>query len=734
MGTDALKRGSRGLLPMLLLFVLLLGSLTLMSDATHNSQRFGQLYSWLLLVNAAGVVVLAALIGINLFWLVMQYRSRAAGARLTARLVLIFVGLAVVPVSIVYLFSVQFLDRGIDSWFDVRIGQSLEDALQLSRSAFEVRLRTILHQTQNLAEELTDVPSAVAPMSLFDLRVRSGALELTLFGDNGRIIASSSLESTAIVPERPSEGILGQLRKGQPYVALDPGAGGSLRIRAVVPVPSGGPGTESRILQALFDVPERLGARAARVQAAYARYKELAYLRTPLKRSYVLTLSLVLLLSLLSAVWAAFYSARRLVAPVKDLAEGTRAVAEGDYSRRLPAAGHDEIGFLVQSFNAMTERLAQARDQARRGQAQIERQRAYLQTLLGSLSSGVLSLSPRLEIRTVNEAATEILGVSFAEDRRQSLADWVAAFPFLAPLQQAIERHRGEGQRWSEEVALFGVNGRQVLICRGVALPLETDGRGMVIVFDDVTALIQAQRDAAWGEVARRLAHEIKNPLTPIQLSAERLRRKYLHRLPAEDAAVLDRATRTIVNQVEAMKEMVNAFSEYARAPQVQLVRLDLNRLVAEILELYAGDKGVRVERRLDPTAPVIEADPGRFRQLLHNLLKNAREAVAGREDARIRVETLVVAGTAGRFVELRVADNGSGFSDEVMDRLFEPYVTTKPRGTGLGLPIVKKIVEEHGGAIQVVRPEAGGAEVRIRLPLVETVQGGRSLDSGGGA
>lgn len=723
MAAGAVRRYGRGLVPMLALFVLLLVSLSFMSDATHNSEQFGRMYSLLLLTNALGLVVLTGLIGANLYWLLVQYRRRAAGARLTSRLVLMFVVLAVLPVSVVYYFSLQFLQRGIDSWFDVQIEASLEDALELSRSAFDVRLRDLLHLSQRLADELTEVPSPLAPLSLFDLRVRSGASELTLIGANGRIIASSSLEATQIVPDRPTDAVLQQVRQGQPYVGLDP-IGDELHIRAVVSVPSGGPGAEPRVLQALYSVPERLNAKADRVQDAYARYKELAYLRVPLKHSYTLTLSLVLLLSLLSAVWAAFYSARRLVAPIRDLAEGTRAVADGDYSHQLPVSGHDELSFLVQSFNVMTRRLAYARDEASRSQQQIEGQRTYLEALLANLSSGVVSLAPDLQVRTINDAAGRILDLNPQECAGAALVELAAQHQYLQPLINVIlTRRREVSGQWSDEVTLFGTRGRQVLICRAATLPGDAARPGgLVLVLDDITALIQAQRDAAWGEVARRLAHEIKNPLTPIQLSAERLRRKFLERMSPEDAEILDRSTHTIVQQVETMKEMVNAFSEYARAPQIQLRPIHLNRLVREVLDLYRGAGGnQRVGAELDPANPYVEADAGRMRQLLHNLIKNAQEAVAALPPGmHIMVRSRVAIEDERRFVELSVSDSGPGFSEAVLSQLFEPYVTTKPKGTGLGLAIVKKIVEEHGGMVIAENGPGGGALVRIRLRATE--------------
>lgn len=706
---------------MLSLFVLLLVSLSFMSNATHNSERFGELYTWLLLINALGLVVLVALIGTNLFWLLSQARRHAPGARLTRRLVVMFVILAVLPVSIVYYFSLQFLHRGLDSWFDVRIEQALENALELSRSALNVRLRERLRITERLASELGEESAALIPLSLYDLRVRSGAVELTVTGSDGRIIATSSLDPTAIVPTRPAEEMRMPLNSWQSYVSLDP-IDDDIFIRAVVPMRIGKPDTEVYLLQALYGMPDRLSDLAETVQSEFARYKELAYLRIPLKYSYTLTLSLVLVMSLLSAVWAAFHSARRLVAPIADLAEGTRAVAEGDYGKRLPVAGEDELGFLVQSFNDMTRRIAKARDQASRSQRQVEGQRAYLETVLGSLSSGVMSLGTEHRVRTVNETAAQILGIDMLAYQGRTLQEVVQEHEFLQPFLEVVQQHALQlPQEWQEQVTLMGLSGRRVLMCRGAGLPGgEGGGDGHVIVFDDVTALLQAQRDAAWGEVARRLAHEIKNPLTPIQLSAERLRRRYLGTLSEEDAEVLDRATHTIVQQVETMKEMVNAFSEYARAPQMRLERLELNRLVQEVLDLYRGmSPGVELEFHTDAESMLVEADPGRMRQVLHNLVKNALEACAHVPAPRVRVATERVEQPGVEYVDLVVEDNGTGFAAEVLDHLFEPYVTTKPRGTGLGLAIVKKIVEEHGGVIHAEAIEGGGARLRVRLQAV---------------
>ena len=705
--------------PMLVLFGILLVSLSLMSDATHNSERFGQLYSWLLLLNTLGLVVLTGLIGTNLYWLVSQYRARAPGARLTSRLVVTFVILAVVPIAIVYYFSLQFLQRGIDSWFDVQIEEALDDALELSRGSLDVRLNDLLKITEKIAEQVADMTPAVIPIGLYDLRVLSGAVELSVFGLDNRIVASSSVDGSKIVPSRPGGHALMSLAQGRSYVGLDPAGEVGLYVRAVVPVPVpvSKSGVEPLTLQALYRIPERLSKLADNVENQVVRYRKLAYLRKPLKYSYILTLSMVLVLSLLSAVWAAFFSARRLVEPIGILAESTRAVAEGDYSRRLPVTSEDELGFLVRSFNDMTRRLSKARDQAHSSQQEVEGQRAYLETVLGSLSSGVLSISASGELRTVNEAACQILGIDLSGQLGHTLDSISRRYAFLEPLFSLVKRHYDEQlPDWQEQVELFDSAGRRVLLCRSTALPVsEESNGGQVLVFDDVTDLIRAQRDAAWGDVARRLAHEIKNPLTPIQLSAERLRRKYLGGMSGKDAEIMDRATRTIVQQVETLKGMVNAFSDYARAPMLQLEPLDLYELVRDVADLYTGSR-LHISLDLAEPVPMLNGDAGRLRQLLHNLFRNALEAVRRQPRGELLVQARWILDAGERFIGLSFEDNGSGFSDEVLERLFEPYVTTKTRGTGLGLAIVKKIVEEHNGQIRAQNTAQHHACIELRF------------------
>ena len=703
----------------ILLSILLMASLYLLTAATENTARFGSLYLWLLLLNGIVLVTLSGLIIHNLWRLVQALRANQAGSRLTARLMGLFVVMAVLPGLVVFSFSMQFLQRGIDSWFDVRVEEALDGALALSQASLDQRMQDMLRRLEDASRVLVDVDEEMIPLTLGDLRARSGASELTLLGGNGRIIAASSVDTEDILPHRPEESILLQLRQGRPYVSLDPIENAGLHIRALVVVETPATAQSARVLQGLFPVSPRVDALATEVEMAFTEYRALAYLRGPLKDSFTLTLSLVLLLSLLFAVWSAFYLARRLVEPVSRLAKGTEAMAAGEYGTQLPPGGNDELGFLVRSFNDMSRRVAEVRNAAERSQELVEAQRRYLETVLSRLSSGVLALAPDGSLRTFNQAASEVLCVPLEQGVGRPLAALGDAHPNLEPFSALIYRHRQAGtSEWREELTLDTEEGRRTLICSGAALPSGPAGDGDVIVFDDVTTLIQAQRDAAWGEVARRLAHEIRNPLTPIQLSAERLQHKIGATLADDQADLLKRSTDTIIHQVEAMKEMVQAFSEYARPPALRLQPVDLNALIREGVELYQAES-VRPLFSLDLADELgaVEADPSRLRQLLNNLLQNALEATYSQADCEISLSTRQSQGRYDGMLELEIQDNGPGLDDAVIEQLFEPYVTTKPRGSGLGLAIVKKIIEEHNGTITARNTESG-ARMTVRLPL----------------
>ncbi len=700
--------------------VLLVISLALLIRSTGDAASFNRLHEVILIINVAGVVVLLLLVVGNMVKLARDYRRHLPGSRLKARMVAMFVVLAVLPVVVVYYFSLQFLQRGIDSYFDVQIETGLDDALRLSRSALDLRMSDYLDQTQRMVKKVVGLDDAELIIELGELRQSSGASELTVIGQNSRIIATSAEAGSIMLPSLPGDEVMLQLRQGHSFVGLDPVGGGGFVVRTAVSVPQLNPTDEQRMLQGLYPVTGRLSGLAESVQQAYTRYGEAAYLRKPLKFSLTLTLTLVLLVSLLAAVWGAFLWSRRLVAPIQSLVAGTRAVAEGDFDTRLPTQTHDEIGFLVNSFNDMTRRLANARESARRSQQAVESERANLAAVLAGLSSGVIALEPDFTVRVTNRAAGAILQADLTSVVGLPLTmtglNATLVDQFAAVVRQKIE----DGELdWRDEVVLRSGTGRTILntACTALAGDEEMPG-GYVIVFDDVTELVRAQRDAAWGEVARRLAHEIKNPLTPIQLSAERMRRRYLDTMNETDAKVMDRATHTIVQQVEAMKAMVDAFSEYARAPTLDIERIDLNKIVSEVAELYrTREMGMELSLQLDPAIEGVEADAGRMRQMLHNLLRNAGEALA--EGGRVAIRTVRRREGAAHLAEIVVEDDGPGFAIST-EEVFEPYVTSKSKGTGLGLAIVKKLVEEHGGRIAAENREAGGARVRVILPTDE--------------
>lgn len=715
MASRALTRLRRpGVWPVFAFLGVVLVALHFMSDAVQNSDELSRIFVPLLGVVLVGLALLGVMLLINLIKLVRRYRSQAAGSRLTGRMVFLFAIIALVPVLIVYFYSMNFLLRGIDSWFDVRIDQAMEDALELNQASLALNQRVLLKYTEKLLIELNDQSQTALALSMDDLREQAGALELTLLRDNGQLLGSISEDPTKLVPDLPGPEVMQQVRESSHYVALFPRSEDELLIRVLVRDPNGRP----LILQGLYPTSERVSRLSAELEKAYNRYRELSFLRQSLKFSFTLTLSLVVIFSLMAALVGAFHSARRLVAPVADIAQGTRSVAEGDYSTQLPIPKHDdELSFLVASFNAMTRQLARARDSAARSREQVEAQRAYLETVLGRLSSGVIAFDGESSLRTANPAAHQILRLDLETYIGAPLTSLSEDHERLQPLVDVLREPLIGNGEWREEVTLFSGEGRQVLLCRVSPFKLVGGQGGHVLVFDDVTALIKAQRDAAWGEVARRLAHEIKNPLTPIQLSAERLRRKYLDKMPAAESKVLDRATHTIVQQVEAMKTMVNAFSDYARPPKMQPEPLHFDSLVSEVLELYhAGPCRPEVSQNAGDAR--INADPLRLRQVLHNLVKNAQEAMDGREDQRLRMVTRQRKEDDRYYVELRVEDNGPGIDDDLIGKLFEPYVTSKTKGTGLGLAIVKKIIEEHGGIIWAENGNPG-AVITLRMPVL---------------
>ena len=724
-GPVAGKARWRGVALVLLWAGVGVGALLLLAKSVQNSGEFSRLQPWILLLNVIGVVALTALLTRKLMQLVRDYRAHVPGSRLTARTVGIFGALVVAPLLIVYLFSLQFLNRGIDSWFHVEVKQGLNDALVLSRAALDLRVREYSRHTEKLAHSLANATSEDIAERVYEERRATAALEMAVFGPHERIVAASLENPLESLPSRPPPDLLRQVGEHHAYVSLEPQAGGEYLIRTAAPFTDSRTRSEDRYLVAIYEVPTQLAALSEAVQHAYSQYGELAALREPLKSSFRLTLTLVLLLAMLAAIYGAIFSAQRLVRPVQDLIEGTRAVGKGDFGTRLPLPSRDEMGFLVHSFNDMTKRLRRAREEATRSQQVVERERERLAIILARLSTGVVVVDRELTVSIANQAAGAILGTDLSAAIGRALPDLTAGNERLGQFVAAlVVRFAAGREEWREQIDLESASGRRTLMCACTPQPGADRDLGYVIVFDDITTLLQAQRDAAWGEVARRLAHEIKNPLTPIQLSAERMRRRFLGSMSPQDAEVLERATSTIVQQVETMQQMVNAFSEYARAPEMRITRFSLNQLASEVADLYRShDPRVEIRLELDERIDGIEADRGRVRQILNNLVINALEALDGVAAPRLEIATRAEQGGDARYAVVTVCDNGPGIQRELLGRVFDPYVTSKPKGTGLGLSIVKKIVEEHGGRIDADNRPEGGARIRVVLPVTDSTR-----------
>ncbi|WP_305910121.1 ATP-binding protein [Methylomarinum sp. Ch1-1] len=699
----------------LVLLGLILLSLQLMSSATQESSKLSEMYSWLLVINTLGSIILFCLIVINLYSLARQLKKKEAGSRLTTRMLVLFVLQALTPAAIVFYFSMQFLHQGIDSWFNVEIDRAMDDALELSQASLDQRMRWHIKQTRLVASSLADKSNTLTALEIGPWREAAEAVEMAVFSGQGRVIASSSVNPSDILPNLPEDNVWLQLKQNKQYFAIESERDDGMLIRIIVSIDN----DEPRFLQALFSVPVRIADLADSIEFAFVRYQEMTFLRNSLKTSFSLALSLVLLLSLLAAIWLAFISIRNIVAPVKELVKGTQAVAEGHYRQQLPVMAQDDLGFLVESFNLMTRRISQSRDEARSASLEVESQRAYLETILANLTAGVISFDVTFYIRTANQAAYRILHVPVSHFVGHNLNSLAEAHAELAELLKTIQDLLEKADEiWEQRIAFLGPSGRQELLCRGTPLFTQSGSRvGAIVVFDDVTDLIQAQKNAAWGEVARRLAHEIKNPLTPIQLSAERLQHKLSKELPPNSADILQRATRTIVQQVEAMKRMVDDFAEYARPSKKQVKKINLIELIQEVLNLYTLQAATEIATSFAVDSVIVEVDPDSMRQVLHNLIKNAQEAMAG--EGRIDINVTKVLRNNANYVELALYDIGNGLDEAQMQTVFEPYVTTKAKGTGLGLAIVKKIVEEHGGIIWVDAAYNKGAGFIIQLPCI---------------
>jgi nitrogen fixation/metabolism regulation signal transduction histidine kinase len=692
--------------------------LFLLATASANTELFASNYNLLLVLNGTMVALLMGLVGYQLWRLRKNLKAGVFGSRLAIRLVLLFALVAVLPGALLYGVSVQFLGKSIESWFDVRVDKALEGGLNLGRGALDYLLKETTNKASQLALTLQEGDAASMSQRLNRASEQAGIYEAALFTSGGGVLGVAGISGSTLTPEPPPAQALRRARLQQPYSAIDQTTDQGMLLRVVVPVNTSDPAEPLRLLQVVEPVPRQLQLDAEKVQAGYRDYQEISFSRAALKRLYALTLTLTLLLALFSALGLAVVLSEQVSGPLGLLAEGTRAVAQGDFSRRHPVQSRDELGVLTESFNTMTAQLAEAQQKTAESRNAIETTNAYLESILSNLSAGVLAFDSAFRLRTANPSAAVILQQPLADLIDVPLSDWARGLPPLAGFAELVaDGFRGgrDGQ-WQRQAEVTVSNHTRVLLMRGSRLPGEPVA-GFVVVFDDVTELAEAQRDAAWAEVARRLAHEIKNPLTPIQLSAERLAVKLSGKLAAGDEEALTRATRTIVAQVGAMKHMVDDFAIYARqSGQGRMQPVDINALLLDVLGLYENLRP-HVSLKLAEGDPVIHGEPTRLRQVLHNLLQNAIDAQAESPDPAYDIGLEV----RGDEVALSIGDRGGGFPDDVVRRAFEPYVTTKAKGTGLGLAIVKKIAEEHHGRVTIENRSPQGAVVTLYLPFKGT-------------
>ncbi|WP_050468755.1 sensor histidine kinase [Herbaspirillum chlorophenolicum] len=736
--------------------------LFLLASASENSALFEQHYPWLLFLNGLAAISLLGLVLLLLTRLYKRYRRGKFGSKLLARLVLMFALIGILPGAVIYLMSVQFVSRSIESWFDVRMEAALESGLNLGRNALDSSLSDLSSRARSMAQELSDM-SESEQVTYFS-RLRDQNIEITIVNGSGQVVSTVGGAIGSLTPVLPSAQAMRQARISRGFAAVEsddsrPPSGESdsdanLRLHVVVLIPGSSKGlslqNDTRYLQILQPVPDYLATNAETLRVAYSEYQQRSVSRSGLRKIYLVTLTLTLLLAIFAAIASAFLIASDLAKPLLLLAEGTKAVAEGNLSPRPIVSTSDELGTLTQSFNTMTRQLLEARTSVEQNRAELENAKAYLESVLANMSAGVIVLDGQFNIVSSNDSVPRILGYDFSGDIGTPLQTIEGQALFAQAIIRAFSEQRAQQSteaphdalHWQRQIelprqpgtAFDGENDpgnagkpdqdKITLFARGSHLPVE-NGVGYVVVFDDISNVISAQRSIAWGEVARRLAHEIKNPLTPIQLSAERLQHRLSDKLMPNDAAILEKGTTTIVNQVTAMKRMVDDFRDYAKTPPAKPVALDLNELIEEILNLYlAGDGRDAIHPRLAPDMAKVMGDATQLRQVIHNLLQNAQDAVGDDDQQAPRIdlvtEQIEIAGADGArrpAVRLSIMDNGPGFSPKILARAFEPYVTSKPKGTGLGLAMVKKIVEEHGGRIDIQnRTDSRGAKIVILL------------------
>jgi nitrogen fixation/metabolism regulation signal transduction histidine kinase len=703
--------------------------LLLLTQVTGNQSLYERNYETLFAINLLLASVLMAIISWIGWRLWTRLKKGRFGSRLLLKLALIFSLVGLLPGALIYLVSYQFVSRSIAIWFDVKVERALDAGVSLGR----VSLDALSSELSAKARSATTLIGETVTLGLALERIReqTGATDVIVWNSQGQAIASTGDSRFSLSPERPTQAMLRQLRVQKSIAIIegldDPAGKTPPRIKAVAVLPAAGFGfnDETRYLQITFPLPSSLVTNALAVTEANREYQERALARLGLQRMYLGTLTLSLFLAVFGAILLSVLLGNQIIRPLLLLAEGVSEVAAGNLSPKSVLHTRDELGGLTRDFATMTRLLADAQETAQRSMSQVDAARTNLQTILDNLSSGVMVLNADDTLRSANPAASQILHMDIQNQLGQTVGAIQGMEIFGSSILQQFRQHDREGttpeqSHWQHpfeiEVTPHGADPVPInLIARGAYLPSERK----LVVFDDITAMVSAQRSQAWGEVARRLAHEIKNPLTPIQLSAERIEHRLQGKLQTNDEAMLSKSVKTIVDQVDAMKRLVNEFRDYARLPSADLKPIDLNMLIRDVMNLYnVGAEMVPVQTELNADCPLIHGDAQQIRQVIHNLVQNAQDATEAAHAAsgeaphdmppvKVRTEWR----TQSNRVRMTIEDHGAGFSEKILQRAFEPYVTTKIKGTGLGLAVVKKIVEEHKASIQLANLSAPATE-----------------------
>lgn len=713
--------------------------LFLLTQATTNRDFYERNYAQLFVVNVVVAALLLLVIGWIVFRLIKRLRQGKFGSRLLVNLAAVFALAGFAPGVLIYVVSYQFVSRSIESWFDVKVEGALEAGLNLGRATLESLSTEQATKTRAISQRLADASDAGAALLLERARETMGADDLILWSASGNLIASAGQAPYQLSADMPTQQ---QFRAARAQDAitwvdgLDDATGAEpdrVTTKALVLVNASGYRAlaEPRYLLSSKQLPRAVVSNAHAVTQANREYQERALARDGLRRMYIGTLTLSLFLAVFGGVLLAVVLGNQIARPLILLADGVRQVAAGDLTPKQTLGGRDELDGLTRSFADMTQQLSDARQAVQVSMGQVSAARTNLQTILDNLTAGVMVLTAQGVIASSNPGATRILRLPLAAHEGRKLASIEGLEVFGQGVEQQFDVFCDHGQdrsldHWQQSFELGNVGAGQTgraahdvitLIARGAELP----DNQRLLVFDDISEIVSAQRSQAWGEVARRLAHEIKNPLTPIQLSAERLEMKLTGKVAPAEQALLTRSVKTIVDQVDAMKRLVNEFRDYARLPAAELKSLDLNGLVREVLSLYVHDHAqARVEANLDAQCPPILGDAQQLRQVLHNLLQNAQDASesAAREGEPQPVVVKTQWLEASSRVRLSMVDSGTGFPDNILKRAFEPYVTTKDKGTGLGLAVVKKIADEHGTRVDIANRLVDGQLVGAQVSL----------------